>query len=101
MSRLLIAFGLALSATFVEQTVLPKIGLGFLLEKAGGPSAGSFLPAGYGLVILITTVTYLWALIYGMSVGKARLEYAELAQKDGEKDVEERYKLPNLYARKW
>ena len=100
MSRLLIAIGFALSATFAEQTLLPKIGLGFLLEKGGALNAGSFLPAGYGLVILITTVTYLWVLIYGMNVGRARLKYAKLAEKDDEKDVEERYKLPNLYARK-
>lgn len=100
MSRLLIAFGLAFSATFVEQAVLPKIGLGFLLEKTYGINAGTFLPAGYGLVIFITTVTYLWLLMYSMKVGGARNKYAELAKKDGEKDVDERYKLPNLYVRK-
>ena len=33
-----------------------------------------------------------------MKVGAARTKYAELAKKDGEKDVDERYGLPNLYA---
>ncbi|EED88537.1 predicted protein [Thalassiosira pseudonana CCMP1335] len=39
-----------------------------------------------------------WALSHGFTVGQARTKYAELARKDGEKDVDERYLLPNLYA---
>mmetsp|Transcript_19773 Transcript_19773/g.49188 ORF Transcript_19773/g.49188 Transcript_19773/m.49188 type:complete len:211 (-) Transcript_19773:2054-2686(-) len=98
-SRLANALGLALVATLIEQAVLPKIGLGSLLEKgSSGLTAASFLPTGYGLVIIIVTFTYLWVLMYGMKVGGARSKYAELAEKDGEKDVEARYKLPNLYA---
>jgi hypothetical protein len=42
--------------------------------------------------------TGFWALLQGFAVGKARSKYAELARKDGEKDVDERYLLPNLYA---
>ncbi len=34
----------------------------------------------------------------GFTVGQARNMYAELARKDGEEDVDERYLLPNLYA---
>merc|ERR1712071_746974 len=34
----------------------------------------------------------------GMSVGFKRYKYKELAKKDGEKDVDARYLLPNLYA---
>ena len=32
------------------------------------------------------------------NTGKARSKYSELAKKDGEVDVDERYSLPNLYA---
>ena len=83
-SRLANALGLALVATLIEQAVLPKIGLGSLLEKgSSGLTAASFLPTGYGLVIIIVTFTYLWVLMYGMKVGGARSKYAELAEKDG------------------
>ena len=41
--------------------------------------------------------TGFWTLMHGFKVGKARTTYAELAKKDGEKDVDERYLLPNLY----
>lgn len=39
-----------------------------------------------------------WSVAHGMSVSQARTKYMELAKKDGEKDVEERYGFPNLYA---
>jgi hypothetical protein len=42
--------------------------------------------------------TGFWALMQGFTVGQARNMYAELARKDGEEDVDERYLLPNLYA---
>lgn len=114
LDRLAMAFLLALVSTFVEQTLVPKIGLGFLLEQGGRfpsftasktvlvepplPTAASFLPCGYGLVILVVTVTYMWVVIVGMSIGEARFLYSAQAQKDGEKNVVERYQLPNLYA---
>jgi len=88
---------LAVAFTLAEQALLPKIGLGFLLESGATPST-VYLPCGYGLVIMIVTYTYFWVLLVGMGIGKARQEYSELAEKDGEKQVEERYKLPNLYA---
>jgi len=106
--RIVKAILLALVSTLLEQTVLPKIGLGFLLEPGGTPTsvlvepplpmAASFLPAGYGLVIAVLTITYLWVLMVGMSVGASRAKYSALAEKDGEKDVAERFQLPNLYA---
>ncbi len=103
MSRLATALALALASTLIEQTIVPKIGLESLLETGAGsgpmPNAAAFLPNGYGLVIFVVTVTYLWVLMVGMKVGMSRSKYAELAEKDGEKDVEARYKLPNLYAR--
>ena len=112
--RIAIAIIVALTLTALEQTILPKIGLGFLLEPGGTPPssttvmvepplplAASFLPTGYGLVILVLSATYLWLFVVGLSIGKARTKYSELAEKDGEKDIVERYQLPNLYARKW
>ena len=42
--------------------------------------------------------TGFWTLMHGFKVGKARTTYSELAKKDGEKDVDERFLLPNLYA---
>ena len=38
--------------------------------------------------------TGLWTLMHGFQVGKSRTKYAELAKKDGETDVDERYLLP-------
>lgn len=109
--RIAKAIFIALASTFFEQTVLPKTGLGFLTEPGGTPPAitttmvepplpltASYLPAGYGLVILALSATYLWMLLLGISIGSARTKYSELAEKDGEKDVAERYQLPNLYA---
>lgn len=92
----------ALAATYVEHKFLPAIGLGYLLETSDSSSssslAGAYLPAGYGLVIAVVVVSYLWVLSVGMGVGFKRYKYKELAEKDGEKDVDARYLLPNLYA---
>lgn len=91
----------ALAATYVEHKFLPTLGLGYLLETSTSDSsslAGAYLPAGYGLVIAVVVISYLWVLSVGMSVGFKRYKYKELAKKDGEKDVDARYLLPNLYA---
>lgn len=86
---------LSLFASLVEKKGLPKTPLAVLGEE----SSFGGLPRGFGLVTVILTVTCLWMLIYGfMAVGDARSKYKELAKKDGEKDVEERYSFPNLYA---
>ena len=42
--------------------------------------------------------TGFWALMHGFKVGRARSKYADLAKKDGEESVDERFMLPNLYA---
>mmetsp|Transcript_13484 Transcript_13484/g.32687 ORF Transcript_13484/g.32687 Transcript_13484/m.32687 type:complete len:192 (-) Transcript_13484:353-928(-) len=64
---------------------------------------GSSLVASHGSQLMAITPAILigtgfWTLVHGMQVGKARTKYAELAKKDGEKDVDERFMLPNLYA---
>ena len=90
------ALAFALASTFVETKLLPKLGLGFLLES----STILNLPRGYGFVVLILGITYIWLLVTGISVAQARNKYIKQAEKDGEKDVDERYAYPNLYARK-
>mmetsp|Transcript_10311 Transcript_10311/g.21779 ORF Transcript_10311/g.21779 Transcript_10311/m.21779 type:complete len:195 (-) Transcript_10311:232-816(-) len=64
---------------------------------------GSSLISAHGSQIAAITPaiiigTGFWTLSHGFKVGKARTKYAELAKKDGEKDVDERFMLPNLYA---
>ena len=78
-----------------------------LLLTIGSASIGGYIELTYGSSFLsahgsqLTAVTPailigtgFWALAHGMKVGKARTKYAELAKKDGEKDVDERYMLP-------
>ena len=55
------------------------------------------LPRGYALIIILHSITLMWLLVHGLSIGAARSKYKELAKKDGEKNVEDRYSLPNLY----
>ena len=60
---------------------------------------GSSLVASHGSQLMAITPAILigtgfWTLVHGMQVGKARTKYAELAKKDGEKDVDERFMLP-------
>jgi MAPEG family len=60
---------------------------------------GSVLGGVVGVTPMLIVGTGFWAVIHGfMVVGKARKKYMDLAKKDGEKEVEERYDLPNLYA---
>ena len=66
---------------FVELTY------GKSLVSAHGSQIAAFTPA-----VLIGTG--FWALMHGFEVGKARTKYAELAKKDGEGEVDERYSLP-------
>lgn len=85
----------SLSATFIEKKIFPKIGLGFLADE----TYLFHLPRGYGLLVLVLSITYLWVLMQGIAVAHARADYMAKAEKDGEKDVKERYAYPNLYAR--
>ena len=54
------------------------------------------LPRAFGILILVLTGFSMWLLTFGMKVGQARGKYKELAEKDGEKDLD-RYSYPNLY----
>lgn len=75
---------------------------GPILETRYGPNLGDGpfgLPRLFGLTPLALTGISFWILTHGLlKVGKARKKYSDLAKKDGEKDVDERYALPNLYA---
>jgi hypothetical protein len=39
----------------------------------------------------------MWLVVYGLETGSLRKKYMAKAIKDGEKDAEERFGLPNLY----
>lgn len=99
--RLAKALVYALAATFVEKKVLPSLGGGICKSFLQEPSPLLNLPRAYGLLTIVLGVTYIWVLMVGMSVSKARNKYTKLAEKDGEKEVQERYAYPNLYARKF
>lgn len=78
---------------------------GIFLESKYAPDLGlhvvgtSGLPKAFGATPFILTCMSFWVLMHGfMVVGAARAKYSELAVKDGEKDVPERYAYPNLYA---
>lgn len=68
----------------------------FGVKNTAGPAGLSSL---FGLTPMILIGTGFWVTVHGfMVVGKARGKYMELAKRDDEKDVDERYGLPNLYA---
>ncbi|KAL7527157.1 hypothetical protein ACHAWF_002058 [Thalassiosira exigua] len=82
-----------------------------VLVCAGAASLGGFVELSYGSSFVsshgsnlmavtpaILIGTGFWTLAHGFKVGRARTKYAELAKKDGEKDVDERFSYPNLYA---
>jgi len=73
--------------------VLPSLIPGLFKPAA----AGGLLSAAVGAPLLVTTGACFWLTLYGFSVGVARAKYMALAKKDGEKDAEARYALPNLY----
>jgi hypothetical protein len=83
------AMAMAWVGGFVEKNLIPSI---YLTEPS---SVGT--PRAFGFVVATLTVTFMWLLTHSMTVGAARNKYKELASKDGEKDVELRYSLPNLY----
>lgn len=73
----------------------------------GSASVGGYIELTYGSSLLsshgsqlsavtpaILIGTGFWTLMHGFQVGKARTKYADLAKKDGEKDVDERFMLP-------
>mmetsp|Transcript_19577 Transcript_19577/g.27167 ORF Transcript_19577/g.27167 Transcript_19577/m.27167 type:complete len:194 (-) Transcript_19577:158-739(-) len=87
-------------ASFMLKSALITLG-GTYAENKYAPSNtdGPFgTSSWFGLTPVLFAGMSFWALSHGMKVGQARNKYIELAKKDGEKDVDERYGLPNLYA---
>ena len=82
----------AILGAYLERNVLPK-----LIPALFQPSSIAGLSRAFGLAVGALTVSGFWLTMYGFGVGAARKKYAELAKKDGEKNAEERYALPNLY----
>lgn len=87
-SHILYSIAAAGMGAFVETKYSPML---FAAPKDGSISS-----------LYVATPTILlgvgfFALSHGLRVGAARKKYMELAKKDGEKDAEDRYGLPNLY----
>ncbi len=76
--------------------------LGAYTETKYGPALGTGtlgLPALFGATPLLLTSLSFWALVHGfIIVAQSRPKYIKLAKDAGEKEVDERYGLPNLYA---
>ena len=77
-------------------------GLGIYVETKYSATLFASQTAGEMSPLIVAGPTILlsvgfFALVHGMKVGAARQKYKELARKDGEKDVDLRYGLPNLY----
>lgn len=86
-SALFFSFG----GVYVEKILNGKYP--FLSESSSFAS----LPRSFGLFVISLTAFNFWTVTYGMTVGRARKKYREMAEKDGEKDTYQRYNLPNLY----
>jgi len=88
------------SAIFIKSIIL-SLSLAYtetnyhLSDDTNGPfGLSTFFP----ITPTLLTGLCFWILMYGFKVGAARKKYIALAKKDGEKDIEERYAYPNLYA---
>jgi len=83
-----------LAGTFLESkfSLASVVGL-------GGTSSTTGLPQAFGMTPVILSGMSFWILMHGfVVVNNARKKYSALAEKDGEKDVNERFGYPNLYA---
>jgi hypothetical protein len=88
---LITSMAMALAGGFAEKNLVPPSMIYLTEPSLIGP------PRAFGCVVATLTVTFMWLLTHSMAVGDARTKYKTLASKDGEKDVELRYSLPNLY----
>ena len=82
-----------LAATYVEKKILPNHLPSVLFET----SQVAGLPRSFALVALVLVMSGMWLVVYGLKTGSLRKKYMAKAIKDGEKDAEERFGLPNLY----
>ena len=89
-----VAIPSAIGFAYLERAVLPSL-LPLLFQKSS--LLGGVLTRAFAAPLLLTCGACFWLTLHGFSVGSARTKYMELARKDGEKDVDFRYSLPNLY----
>ena len=96
MSFLLPFIPVGIAALYAERSVLPS-----LLDGITQPAALKHVlahPRSIGFVLIVNVfISGFFMIGLGMKVGKARALYREKAKKDGEKDAEARYSLPNMY----
>ena len=86
---------LGVAVMYVEHALLPS-----LLANVSPPLLQHVLtkPRAFGLVLIVNVfLTGFFMIGLGMKVGKSRSLFREKAKKDGEKDAEARYSLPNMY----
>lgn len=105
-NSLWLSFSQITTNTVIMASVLVKsvlgAGLGAFAESKystkifAAPEGQVVSPLFFATPMVLLGVGF-FSLMHGMNVGKARTRYMEQAKKDGEKDVEERYGLPNLY----
>jgi hypothetical protein len=77
-------------------------GIGAYVETKYGSTLVTSTTDGFNPLFAATPMILIgvgfFSLVHGFAVGSARKKYMDLAKQDGEKDTEERYGLPNLYA---
>ncbi|GMI33539.1 hypothetical protein TrCOL_g11579 [Triparma columacea] len=78
---------------YIELYILPKDPT-FSFLTSPSPLG---LQRGASIGLTIHVVAGFWITLWGLMVGSKRSVYREKARKDGEKDVDQRYGLPNLY----
>ncbi|GAX12708.1 hypothetical protein FisN_15Hh187 [Fistulifera solaris] len=83
-------------ASLLAQCGVAACGLSYMESKLAPKGKGNL--QYYAVTPTILIGMGFWVLTFGMKVGAARRKYKELAEKDGETEVAERYDLPNLYA---
>lgn len=86
---------LGVGALYAERALLPTF-----VEGLSQPLLKQVLtqPRSFGFVLIVNIfATGFFMIGLGMKVGKARSIFREKAKKDGEKDAEARYSLPNMY----
>lgn len=96
MSFLLPFIPVGIVAMYAERSLLPAFIEGSSLAIL--QQLLTVKPRSFGLVIIVNVVASGFFMVgLGMKVGKARSMFCEKAKKDGEKDCEARYSLPNMY----
>lgn len=88
---------IGLGIMFAEKFLLPE-SIRTVLSEQSQLVKGLGLEKAFGLVIFINfAFCGVFVVSLGMKVGASRKKFMEKAIKDGEKDCEARYSLPNIY----